>query len=73
MNNDKRDIRPLPLTDAEFEADFFFDPRFSSKRREVWKGMIIEREFGALLAMGSPDGVLSGSLLGPEDASLTGC
>ena len=47
----KRDIRRLPLTEAEFEADFFFDPRFSSKRREVWLGMVIEREFDALLAM----------------------
>jgi hypothetical protein len=47
----KRDIRSLPLTEAEFEADFFLDPRFSSKRCEVWMGMVIEREFDALLAM----------------------
>ena len=47
----KRDLRILPLTDAEFEADFFLDGEFSTKRREVWTGMVIEREFGALLAM----------------------
>jgi hypothetical protein len=41
----------LPLTDAEFEADFFFDRGFSTKRREAWMGMVIEREFGAVLAM----------------------
>jgi len=47
----KRDLRLLPLADAEFEADFFLDREFSTKRREAWKGMVIEREFGALLAM----------------------
>ena len=47
----KRDLRLLPLTDAEFEADFFLDRGFSTKRREAWIGMVIEREFGALLAM----------------------
>ena len=47
----KRDLRLLPLTDAEFEADFFLDRGFSTKRREAWMGMVIEREFGALLAM----------------------
>ena len=47
----KRDIRSLPLTDAEFEADFFLDRRSSTKRRELWKGLVIERESGALLAM----------------------
>ena len=47
----KRDLRRLPLTDAEFEADFFLDCGFSTKRREAWMGMVIEREFGALLAM----------------------
>jgi hypothetical protein len=40
----KRDIRSLPLTDAEFEADFFLDRRSSTKRRELWKGLVIERE-----------------------------
>lgn len=47
----KRDLRLLPLTDAEFEADFFLDRGFSTKRREAWMGMVIEREFGALLAL----------------------
>ena len=47
----KRDLRVLPLTDAEFEADFFLDPVFSTKRQEHWKGMVIEREFGGVLAM----------------------
>lgn len=47
----KRDLRRLPLTDAEFEADFFLDRGFSTKRREAWTGMVIEREFGVLLAM----------------------
>ena len=43
--------RALPLTDAEFEADFFLDPVFSTKRQHHWKGMVIEREFGGVLAM----------------------
>ena len=47
----KQDLRLLPLTDAEFEADFFFDQRFSTKRREIWKGLVVERETGALLVM----------------------
>jgi hypothetical protein len=47
----KRDIRCLPLTDAEFEADFFFDAQCSTKRREAWAGVVIERDDGALLAM----------------------
>ncbi len=47
----KRDLRLLPLTEAEFEADFFLDRGFSTKRREAWTGMVIKREFGALLAM----------------------
>jgi hypothetical protein len=46
----KRDLRILPITDAEFEADFFLDPRFSTKRREVWKGLVIERESAGVLA-----------------------
>ena len=46
----KRDLRVLPLTDAEFEADFFLDSVFSSKLQEHWQGMVIERESGALLA-----------------------
>ena len=47
----KRDLRLLPLTEAEFEADFFLDPAFSTKRQEAWMGMVVEREFGGLLAM----------------------
>ena len=47
----KRDLRLLPLTEAEFEADFWFDAESSTKRREVWTGMVIERESGAVLAM----------------------
>ena len=47
----KRDIRSLPLTDAEVEADFFFDPKYSTKRRECWMGTVIDREFGGVLAL----------------------
>ena len=47
----KKNLRPLPLTEVEFEADFFFDPESSSKRQERWMGMVIEREFGGVLAM----------------------
>ena len=47
----KRNLRLLPLTGVEFEADFFFDAEFSTKRCEVWMGMVIEREFGAVLTM----------------------
>jgi hypothetical protein len=47
----KRGIRSLPLTEIEFEADFFLDPGFSSKRQERWVGIVIEREFGGVLAM----------------------
>ena len=46
----KRDLRLLPQTEDEYEADFFLDPEFSTKRRELWMGMVIEREVGALLA-----------------------
>ena len=47
----KRDLRPLPLTEAEFDADFFIDRESSSKDQERWMGVVIEREFGGLLAM----------------------
>lgn len=47
----KKDLRPLPLTDAEFEADFFLDRESSTKRQERWVGMVIEREFGGVLAL----------------------
>ena len=46
----KRDLRVLPLTEAEFEADFFLEPEFSTKRQEIWMGMVVEREFDGLLA-----------------------
>ncbi len=38
MSTDKRDIRSLPLTDGEFEANFFLDPKYSTKRKERWVG-----------------------------------
>jgi hypothetical protein len=47
----KRDLRALPLTDAEFEADFFLDRRLSTKRHEAWRGIVVERESGDLLAL----------------------
>jgi hypothetical protein len=46
----KRDIRSLPLMEAEFDADFFFDSTYSTKRQECWVGLVIEREGGAILA-----------------------
>ena len=59
----KRDLRLLPLTEAEFEADFWFDAESSTKRREVWTGMVIEREFGAVLAMETFDCRLPRSMI----------
>ena len=47
----KKDLRPLPLTDAEFEADFFLDRVYSTNSQVRWKGMLIDREFGGLLAL----------------------
>jgi hypothetical protein len=47
----KRNLRPLPLTEAEFDADFFIDRESSSKDQERWMGLVIEREFGGVLAM----------------------
>src|SRR5208283_5631731 len=47
----KRDIRPLPQTETEFEAEFFLDPRFSTEDEEAWTGVVIEREHGAVLAV----------------------
>ena len=47
----KKNIRSSPLTKVEVEADFFFDREFSTKHRERWMGMVIEREFGGVLAM----------------------
>lgn len=47
----KRDIRALPQNEAEFEADFFLDPKFSTKGEEAWAGAVIEREYGSVLAL----------------------
>jgi len=47
----KRDIRALPQTEAEFEADFFLDPEFSTKSQEAWKGLVVERKYGVVLAL----------------------
>jgi hypothetical protein len=46
----KRDLRLLPLTEAEFEADFFLVPH-STKGQELWVGMVVTREFDDVLAM----------------------
>ena len=47
----KRDVHLLPLTEAEFDVDFFFDRELSTEDQERWMGMAVEREFGSLLAM----------------------
>ena len=47
----KRDLRLLPLTEVEFDADFWFDTESSTKRQERWLGLVIGREFGDVLAM----------------------
>ncbi len=47
----KKNLRLLPVTDAEFEADFFFERRFSEEDWEVWIGIVTERELGAVLAL----------------------
>jgi hypothetical protein len=47
----KRDIRALPQTEAEFEADFFLDPGFSTGGERTWTGAVIEREHGSVLAL----------------------
>jgi hypothetical protein len=47
----KRDIRSLPQTDAEFEADFFHDPKHSTERQEHWVGIAVQREDGSVLAV----------------------
>jgi hypothetical protein len=31
----KQDLRLLPLTDAEFEAEFVIDPKFPTERHEA--------------------------------------
>ena len=71
----KRDIRSLPLTDAEFEADFFLAPEHSTKRQEVWMGMVVEREFGGLLAMEHvrlPPPTVTGDFKRNQQKPLTG-
>jgi hypothetical protein len=47
----KKRLRTLRSTDAEFEADFFFDHRLSEKDSDVWIGIVVERECGAVLAL----------------------
>jgi len=47
----KRDIRVLPQTEVGFEADFFLDPAFSTESQEAWKGLVVEREHGVVLAL----------------------
>jgi hypothetical protein len=47
----KRDLRLLPLTDAEFESDFLLDPEHSTEHQQAWMGVVIEREHGAVFAM----------------------
>ncbi len=47
----KKDIRSLPQTEVDFEADFFLDATSSSRRPERWVGMVLERTFSGLLAM----------------------
>ena len=37
----KRDLRVLPLTDADFEADFFLVSVFSNKLQGHWQGMAL--------------------------------
>jgi hypothetical protein len=47
----KTKLRRLPLTDAEFEADFWPRPGRSNRRRKAWIGACLDRAFGAVLAM----------------------
>ena len=47
----KKDLRRLPQTEADFEADFFLDAASSSRRHERWMGMVIERAFCGVPAM----------------------
>jgi hypothetical protein len=48
----KTKLRRLPLTDAEFEADFRPRPDRYRKGRKEWIGTCLSREFGDLLAIG---------------------
>lgn len=47
----KRDLRRLPLTAGAFEADFFLEASASRRSSERWMGMVVEREYGGVLAM----------------------
>ena len=47
----KRDIRALPQTEAEFEADCFLGPESSTAGGEAWAGLVVEREHGFVLAL----------------------
>ena len=47
----KRDLRSLPQTAIDFEADFFLDAASSSRCSEEWVGMVLERTFSGVLAM----------------------
>jgi hypothetical protein len=47
----KRDLRHLPLTEADFDADFCLDVASSGGRCERWVGMALERTFGGVLAI----------------------
>jgi hypothetical protein len=47
----KRDLRALPQTEAEFDADFFFDTKSLTEDQAAWTGAVIEREHGSILAL----------------------
>ena len=47
----KKDLRLLPRTDVDFEADFFLDAASSRRRQERWVGMVIQRAFCGVMAM----------------------
>jgi len=47
----KTALRRLPLTEVACEADFFLDTTSSTRHRERWLGMVIDREFGDVLAL----------------------
>ena len=47
----KKDLRSLPQTEVDFEADFFLDVASSKGYDERWIGMVIERTFSDLLAI----------------------
>jgi hypothetical protein len=47
----KTHLRRLPLTETALEADFFLDATASNRGGERWIGMVVEKDFGGLLAM----------------------